>query len=413
MAWVHAGLWSDSLASQFGGQYINGSVTVLLHGTVTPAVLYTDRTKSTTAPNPATTDELGNLLLYVDPGLYDLATPGSEGAAFFTIVVSPDQADLTGSGSVGVTSFNTRSGAVVAQAGDYTAAQVGAIPVAIVDAKGDLVAATGPDTVARLPVGADGQVLTADSTQAAGVKWAPGGGGGAVTSVFTRTGAVVAQTGDYTPTQVGADPAGAATTAQTNAANYTDTQVATRVPTGRTITTTAPLGGGGDLSANRTLTVADATTGAKGVVQLAGDLAGTAAAPTVPGLATKAPTASPTFTGTLTNQGRAVDTLHDLGNVTGTVTVDASQGNKFKATLTANITLAPPSNPPAAGLTQSLIVELVQDGTGSRTLTLDPAIKTGTTIGVPTLSTGAGKKDTLGLYYDGAAWLLVAYALGY
>jgi hypothetical protein len=44
----------------------------------------------------------------------------------------------------------------------------------------------------------------------------------------------------------------------------------------------------------------DATTSAKGVVQLAGDLAGTAAAPTVPGLALKAPIASPTFTGTVT-----------------------------------------------------------------------------------------------------------------
>src|SRR5690606_17022293 len=41
-----------------------------------------------------------------------------------------------------------------------------------------------------------------------------------------------------------------------------------------------------------------ATTTTKGVVQLAGDLAGTAAAPTVPGLTGKAPVASPTFTGT-------------------------------------------------------------------------------------------------------------------
>ncbi len=37
-------------------------------------------------------------------------------------------------------------------------------------------------------------------------------------------------------------------------------------------------------------TVADATTSTKGVVQLTGDLAGTAASPTVPGLATKANT---------------------------------------------------------------------------------------------------------------------------
>jgi hypothetical protein len=45
-------------------------------------------------------------------------------------------------------------------------------PRTLVDAKGDLIAATAPDTIGRLPVGANGQVLTADSAQAAGVKWA-------------------------------------------------------------------------------------------------------------------------------------------------------------------------------------------------------------------------------------------------
>lgn len=47
-----------------------------------------------------------------------------------------------------------------------------------------------------------------------------------------------------------------------------------------------------------TIPDADATT--KGKIQLAGDLGGTAASPTVPGLASKAPLASPTFTGTVT-----------------------------------------------------------------------------------------------------------------
>jgi hypothetical protein len=51
--------------------------------------------------------------------------------------------------------------------------------------------------------------------------------------------------------------------------------------TTRSIATTAPLAGGGDLSADRTLTVANATTGAVGVVQLAGDLTGIATAPVV------------------------------------------------------------------------------------------------------------------------------------
>lgn len=47
-----------------------------------------------------------------------------------------------------------------------------AIQNAIVDAKGDLIAATGADTPARLAVGTNGQVLTADSTASTGLAWA-------------------------------------------------------------------------------------------------------------------------------------------------------------------------------------------------------------------------------------------------
>lgn len=42
----------------------------------------------------------------------------------------------------------------------------------IVDAKGDIIAATAADTVARLAVGSNNQVLTADSTTSTGLKWA-------------------------------------------------------------------------------------------------------------------------------------------------------------------------------------------------------------------------------------------------
>jgi hypothetical protein len=64
----------------------------------------------------------------------------------------------------------------------------GAVPKSIVDAKGDLIAATAADTVSRLAVGTNGQVLTADSTAATGMKWATaGGGGGGLTLLETLT----------------------------------------------------------------------------------------------------------------------------------------------------------------------------------------------------------------------------------
>jgi len=53
-----------------------------------------------------------------------------------------------------------------------TSDDANAIQNTIVDAKGDLIAATAADTPARLAVGTNGHVLTADSTQATGLKWA-------------------------------------------------------------------------------------------------------------------------------------------------------------------------------------------------------------------------------------------------
>jgi hypothetical protein len=53
------------------------------------------------------------------------------------------------------------------------------IPKTIVDAKGDLIAATAADTVSKLSVGTNGQLLSADSTAATGLAWvaAPASGG--------------------------------------------------------------------------------------------------------------------------------------------------------------------------------------------------------------------------------------------
>ncbi len=67
-----------------------------------------------------------------------------------------------------------------------------AIAKTIVDAKGDLIAATAADTVARLAIGSNDQVLTADSTAATGLKWAaPAAGGMTLLSTTTLSGSSV------------------------------------------------------------------------------------------------------------------------------------------------------------------------------------------------------------------------------
>jgi hypothetical protein len=140
--------------------------------------------------------------------------------------------------------------------------------------KGDLLVRSA-SAITRLGVGTDNFVLTADSTQATGVKWAAaaGGvpttrqviagagmsGGGAlsadvtlnalVTSVFGRTGAVVLTSADIT--------------------------AAGGVPATRTITGDATISGGGDLSANRTLSVVADQTNQRTRVSSAGTLIGT------------------------------------------------------------------------------------------------------------------------------------------
>jgi hypothetical protein len=85
---------------------------------------------------------------------------------------TPDDTALVKDGAAAIRSLGSAiDSTVFTNAGN-------AINKTIVDAKGDIIAATAADTVARLAVGTNGFVLTADSTQSTGIKWAEVATGG-------------------------------------------------------------------------------------------------------------------------------------------------------------------------------------------------------------------------------------------
>lgn len=113
---------------------------------------------------------------------------------------TPDDTDLVKDGALAMRTLGSAidtslvdlkggtTGQVLAKASntdlDYTWTAID--PLVILDAKGDLISATSADTPARLAVGTDGQVLTADSTASTGLKWATASSGG-VTLLSTTT----------------------------------------------------------------------------------------------------------------------------------------------------------------------------------------------------------------------------------
>lgn len=93
----------------------------------------------------------------------------------------PDNTDLVKNGAL---AMRTLGDAI-----DTTMATM--VPKTIVDAKGDIIAATAADTVARLAVGTNGQTLVADSTASTGLKWATPASGMTLLSTTSLSGASV------------------------------------------------------------------------------------------------------------------------------------------------------------------------------------------------------------------------------
>lgn len=175
-----------------------------------------------------------------------------------------------------VTSVFSRTGAVTAQSGDYTVSQItGAAPLASPIFTGTPAAPTPTSTDNSTKI-----ATTAYVKSQGYITSAP------VTSVFTRTGAVTAQTGDYTVSQItGAAPLSSPTftgtpAAPTAAVDTNTTQLATTAFVLGQATSTTPVMDG-------TAAVGTSTRYARGDH-------------THPTDTSRAPLASPTFTGTPT-----------------------------------------------------------------------------------------------------------------
>jgi hypothetical protein len=92
----------------------------------------------------------------------------------------------------------------------------------------------------------------------------------------------------------------------------------------------------------------------------------------------------------------------------GTYTPNAASSNNFQITQNGNLILANPT-----GMTAGMVLnfELIQDGTGGRTVTLGSVFKFSGGV-VPTWVTTAGAKNFISAYYDGSV-LLCGGGAGY
>ena len=92
-----------------------------------------------------------------------------------------------------------------------------------------------------------------------------------------------------------------------------------------------------------------------------------------------------------------------------TIATNAALGKHFRVTLAGNRTLGNPTNG------QVVTWEILQDATGSRTLTLGSAFALGTTISSTTLTTTAAKRDFLTAVYNSTTskWYVINFVKGY
>lgn len=206
---------SSSSSTPVMRSYPSCTITVYNTGTLTLSTLYSDNS-STPLANPFTANSFGYWFFYAANGRYDVKLSGGGLPAALTLfdVILTDPANFT----AGVTSWNSRTGAVTPQSADYSFSMIsgnitihahsGATQGGLLDTTAfaagtksgtglKLGTSTGTLTAGKcLEADVNGNIVTAVSAAACGTGTSP------VTSVFGRTGAVVAVTNDYAFTQI-------------------------------------------------------------------------------------------------------------------------------------------------------------------------------------------------------------------
>lgn len=151
MPFVFAGMYGPHGIEFDDGAHARRAPITILEGWTgnTPATIYTDRTKATTASNPVVTDKHGNLVFFAEPGPYRISYANVQ----VTISVPPDSADVGSAGGATLPIAQTDvTGLVAALSEKATPSQIDAAIAAMVDSSpatldtlNELAAALGDD----------------------------------------------------------------------------------------------------------------------------------------------------------------------------------------------------------------------------------------------------------------------------
>jgi hypothetical protein len=286
----------------------------------------------------------------------------------------------------------------------------GGVSATVVDAKGDLIAASTADTVTRLPVGANGSVLTADSATTTGLAWT-----GVAMSQAERDKLLTVNTGAT---------ANSSDATLLNRANHTGTQPVTSLTASGTPSAAtflrgdgawAPAGSTGQVvsgyipadtttptvthslgTTDLAISVHDETTGGYPLFSAASTSVNAVQ------FTFSSPTTANRYRYTIISNSAALSApqVRDTPVVqayAASLTLNAAAGNNRVCTATGNLTLNDPANG-ADG--QLLLLRVIASG-AQRVVTFAGTLKRPSAI-ASTVTIANGLRGDIGLYYESA-----------